>query len=182
MATHSSILAWKTPWTEKPVRLQYRVSEISRLCPTLCDTIDCSPPGSSAHGIGRQSLYHLSPGVTKESDTTERLNSNRCTYTGLPGGTAVKNLPASAVDAGNGAQFLGQEDPWEEETATALVFSPVKFHRQRSLVGCSPWGRRGSDTPECTHAHTENAQEVLRRSKCCVSVSLLKLMGHSFLL
>ena len=22
MATHSSILAWKTPWTEEPVRLQ----------------------------------------------------------------------------------------------------------------------------------------------------------------
>ena len=23
MATHSSILAWKTPWTEKPGRLQW---------------------------------------------------------------------------------------------------------------------------------------------------------------
>ena len=23
MATHSSILAWKIPWTEEPVRLQY---------------------------------------------------------------------------------------------------------------------------------------------------------------
>jgi len=23
MATHSSILAWKTPWTEKPGRLQF---------------------------------------------------------------------------------------------------------------------------------------------------------------
>ena len=22
-----------------------------QLCPTLCDTIDCSPPGSSVHGI-----------------------------------------------------------------------------------------------------------------------------------
>ena len=27
MATHSSVLAWKSLWTEKPVRLQYRVSE-----------------------------------------------------------------------------------------------------------------------------------------------------------
>ena len=24
---------------------------VSRLCPTLCDPVDCSPPGSSIHGI-----------------------------------------------------------------------------------------------------------------------------------
>ena len=27
MATHSSILAWKTPWTEEPGRLQSMVSQ-----------------------------------------------------------------------------------------------------------------------------------------------------------
>ena len=26
-------------------------SEVAQLCPTLCDPVDCSPPGSSAHGI-----------------------------------------------------------------------------------------------------------------------------------
>ena len=29
MATHSSILAWKIPWTEEPGRLQYRASQES---------------------------------------------------------------------------------------------------------------------------------------------------------
>ena len=24
---------------------------VTQLCPTLCDPMDCSPPGSSAHGI-----------------------------------------------------------------------------------------------------------------------------------
>ena len=24
---------------------------VDQLCPTLCETVDCSPPGSSAHGI-----------------------------------------------------------------------------------------------------------------------------------
>ena len=76
--------------------------KVSQLCPTLCDTIDCSPPGSSAHGIGRQILYYLSLGVTKESDTTEQLSNNKYTYIGFPDGTVVKNLPANAVDAGNG--------------------------------------------------------------------------------
>ena len=28
-----------------------RVSEVAQLCPTLCDTLDCSPPGSSVHGM-----------------------------------------------------------------------------------------------------------------------------------
>ena len=26
-------------------------SEVAQLCPTLCDPVDCSPPGSSLHGI-----------------------------------------------------------------------------------------------------------------------------------
>ena len=27
------------------------VSEVAQSCPTLCDPVDCSPPGSSIHGI-----------------------------------------------------------------------------------------------------------------------------------
>ena len=26
-------------------------SKVAQLCPTLCDTMDCSPPASSIHGI-----------------------------------------------------------------------------------------------------------------------------------
>ena len=67
MVTYSSILAWRIPWTEEPGRLQstglQRVghdwvtelikseSEVAQLCPTLCDPMDCSLPGSSLHGI-----------------------------------------------------------------------------------------------------------------------------------
>ena len=91
MATHSSILAWRIPWTEEPGGLQsmgsqrvrhnwatkhltwldnttYPTSQgtfpalgrlvccVSRAkslqsCPTLCDPMDCSPPGSSVQGI-----------------------------------------------------------------------------------------------------------------------------------
>ena len=28
-----------------------QVSEVAQSCPTLCDPVDCSPPGSSVHGI-----------------------------------------------------------------------------------------------------------------------------------
>ena len=118
MATHSSILAWRIPWTEEPVELQFMGSQriehclvnntfilalqadslpielpgkpkqyicifilkwrkelakdkspknpklnsrnnfscmcaslVTQSCPTLCDPMDHSPPGSSVHGI-----------------------------------------------------------------------------------------------------------------------------------
>ena len=34
-----------------------------------------------------------------------------------------------------------------------LVLLPGKSHGQRSLVGCSPWGREESDTTEQLHVH-----------------------------
>ena len=36
-ATHSSLLAWRIP--------------VVQSCPTLCDPMDCSLPGSSVHGV-----------------------------------------------------------------------------------------------------------------------------------
>ena len=57
MATHTSILVWRTPWTEDPGVLQSVglqswtwlsdwTTYILYTCPTLCDPKDCSPPGS----------------------------------------------------------------------------------------------------------------------------------------
>ena len=43
---------------------------------------------------------------------------------------------------------LGREDPLEKEWQSTPVFLPGKFHGQRSLVGCRPWGLKESDTTE----------------------------------
>ena len=84
MATHSTILAWKIPWTEEPGGIQTLQSNVTKhtcrlpftvmhhhgpwiirtsysaaaaaakslqSCPTLCDPIDGSPPGSPVPGI-----------------------------------------------------------------------------------------------------------------------------------
>ena len=52
MATHSSTLAWKIPWTEEPGRLQYmgskraislssvQFSSVAQSCPALCDPMN----------------------------------------------------------------------------------------------------------------------------------------------
>ena len=52
MAPHSSTLAWKIPWTEKPGRLQSMGSlKVAQLCLTLLNPMDCSLPSFSVHGI-----------------------------------------------------------------------------------------------------------------------------------
>ena len=65
MATHSSILAWRSPGTEKPAA----APKALQLCPTLCNPIDGSPPGSPSLGFSRQE--HWSglpfPSPTQES-------------------------------------------------------------------------------------------------------------------
>ena len=38
--------------------------------------------------------------------------------------------------------------PWIREWKSTLVCLTGKFHRQRSLVGYSPWGHKESDTTE----------------------------------
>ena len=55
------MLAWEIPWAEEPGGLQSIGSQESdtaaaaakslQLCPTLCDPIDGSPPGSPVPGI-----------------------------------------------------------------------------------------------------------------------------------
>ena len=50
METHSSILAWKIPWTEEPGRLQLSSVQFSRS--VMSDSLqphDCSMPGFPAH-------------------------------------------------------------------------------------------------------------------------------------
>ena len=60
----------------------------------------------------------------------------------------VKNLPANAGDAKEKVQPLGQEDPLEEGMATHSNILAWKIHRQSSLAGYSPGGRKELDTTE----------------------------------
>ena len=57
----------------------------------------------------------------------------------------VKNLLANAEDR---VRSLGGEEPQEKEMATQYTFLLGKFHRQRRLVGYSPWDHKESPTTE----------------------------------
>ena len=55
--------------------------------------------------------------------------------------------------------------PWRRKRQPTPVFLPAEFHGQKSLVGCSPWGHKESDT-------TERQYVVLRiKSFNCISCS-----------
>ena len=58
---------------------------------------------------------------------------------------SVRNLPAVQE---TWVQLLGWEDPLEKEMATHFSILAWKSHGHRSLVGCSPWGLKESDTTE----------------------------------
>ena len=59
----------------------------------------------------------------------------------------VKNLPVMQETC---VQSLGQEDPLEKEMTTHYSILPGESHRQRSLVGYSPYSHTESDTTEAT--------------------------------
>ena len=42
---------------------------------------------------------------------------------------------------------------WRRQWHPTPVLLPVKSHGQRSVVGCSPWGRKESDTTKRLHFH-----------------------------
>ena len=72
-------------------------------------------------------------------------------YKGVPGGSAVKNLPAMRETQ---VQPVDQEIPWRGEWQPTLIFLPGESHGQRSLAGYSPWGGKESDTTErLSHHH-----------------------------
>ena len=73
---------------------------------------------------------------------------------GLLGWLEYKESACNAGDEGDTGSILGWEDPLEKKGQPIQVFLPGESHGQRSLVGCSPWSCKESDTTEqLSHAH-----------------------------
>ena len=84
-------------------------TKVLQLCPALCDPMDCSPPGSSVHGILHKNTgvgcHFLLQGIfpTQGSNASlqhllhwlmDSLPLSHLGSPGFPGGSVVKNLPA----------------------------------------------------------------------------------------
>ena len=64
----------------------------------------------------------------------------------------VKNPPANAGDIkSRGLDPWVGKIPWRRAQQSTPVFLPGESHRQKSLVGYSPWGHKVPDMTEGTH-------------------------------
>ena len=89
---------------------------------------------------------------------------------GFPGSSAVKILPAMK-ETGHGVSIPGSGRSPGERDGNPLVFLPGESHGQRILAGCSPRGRKESDTTEVNeHACM---QHCVSQKKLLLSFSYL---------
>ena len=64
-------------------------SEVTQLCPTLCDPMDSSQPGFSIHGIFQTRILDKRLFITKDKKINHAVNHNSYTKTDL---TLIINL------------------------------------------------------------------------------------------
>ena len=67
------------PWPRRKHYLYYGCCLVAKSCLTLCDAMDCSPPGSSVHGISQARILELvAISFCKGSSPTQELNPVSC--------------------------------------------------------------------------------------------------------
>ena len=144
---------------------------ITKLCPTLCDPMDCSPLGSSLHGISQARILERiaisfstgssHPGIEPTSlalaggfFTTEPpglLIQLFCLFStssheGFPDGSVVESTCQCRRCGGCRFNPCVREIAWRRKWQPTPVLLPEKSHKQRSLEYYSSWGCEESDT------------------------------------
>ena len=98
-------------------------SEVAQWCPTLSDPMDCSPPGSSAHGIFQARVLEWGAiAFSLQVFANVSPSAWNAILSFVPSGASpkaqqVKNLPAVQGTQEMQVWSLGLEDPLEEEMA-----------------------------------------------------------------
>ena len=138
---------------------------VSKLCPTLATPMDCSPPGSSVHGILQARILEwVAIAFSRSSSRLRNWTGASCIADDLPTelwgkpralfsyralstwasqvALVVKNPPANSGHVRDWLDpYLGNI-PWRRAWQ---LFLSRESHGQRSLVGYSPWAHKKSD-------------------------------------
>ena len=100
----------------------------AQLCLPLCDLTDCSPPGSSVHGISQTRILEWiaipSPGVLPDPGIKPKSPALQA--------DSLPLAPRTWVDP-----WVGKI-PWRRAWQPTLVVLPGESNGQRSLEGYSP--------------------------------------------
>ena len=81
-----------------------------------------------------------------ENNLKQTNNWHPVIILGFPGGSDGKAFVYNAGDSGSNPGL--EKSPGEGNSNPLHDLLPGESHGQRSLVGCSPWGRKESDTTE----------------------------------
>ena len=131
MATHSSILAWRIPWTEEPDGLQ---------------------------PMGSQRVWH--DWRTNTVNFYFKLKYNIVLISGVQHNDSIfillgrgnfSPLPLLSSGGRTDNKIDLRKINWRRRWHPTPVLLPGKSHGRRSLVGCSPWNREELDTTERLH-------------------------------
>ena len=141
------------PW------LRVNACSVAQSCPALCDTMDCSPPGSSVHGIFQARILHwVAISYSRESFRTRDQNPCLLRWQADPLPLSHKGSPSLAISpfkALISLEFINLGNKGRDTCSHFMekiygllwalsptpVLLPGKSHEWRSLEGCSPWGR-----------------------------------------
>ena len=144
MAIHSSVLAWRIPWTEKPSRLQstgsQRVGHDWATSPHLTlikynlilTSHICKDCISQTWSLLPELEVRVSASILGEYNLTQ--NTIRASQVVL----VVKNPPVNAEDVRHGFDSWVRKIPWKRNWQLIPVFLNGESHGQRGLEGYSP--------------------------------------------
>ena len=137
-------------------------------CPTLCDSMDCSPPGPSVHGTLRARTLEwvtmpFPRGSSRPRDQT-RVSYVSCGEgSGTHSSTLAWKIPWTEEPGGlqsMGSLRIGHDWATSLSLFTFMhrrrkwqptpVFLPGESQGRGSLMGCCLWGRTELDTTEAT--------------------------------
>ena len=106
-------------------------------CPTLCDPIDGSPPGSRIPGILQARTLEWAA-ISFSNTWRWKVKVKSLSHVRLLA------TPWTAAHQAPPSMGFSRREYWSE----VLLYLPVKFHGQRSLAGYSPWNSKRSDMTE----------------------------------
>ena len=97
-------------------------SEVAQSCPTLCDPMDCSLPGSSIHGIFQARVLEWGA-IAFSAPTLQEARERRevCPTCQL----LIPSLPAAGINP----HSLSSNELWQMNVTHYLPFKPCHFVR-----------------------------------------------------
>ena len=152
----------RPPCPSPTARVHPNPCPLSQWChPTISSSVvpfSSSPQSFPASGSFLMSQLFTSGGQSigaSASTSVLPMNTLDWSPSGGTGWISLQSKGLSRVFSNTTVQkhqlFSTKLSLWRRQWQSIPVLLPGEFHGQRSLVGCSPWGRKESDTTEQLH-------------------------------